>query len=95
MKNKNIKSEIKGLLCNVEKVLGKDSIQYKKLDFYLDTLVTVYEFNYDSEKDLLEELKALLAKLSKQIPELSPEQFKEKYPSISQMIVYLDEWLTN
>jgi hypothetical protein len=95
MKNKNLKSEIKGLLSNVEKVLGKDSIQYQKLDFYLDTLVTVYEFNYDSEKDLLRELKALLAKLSKQIPELSPEQFREKYPSISQMIVYLDEWLTN
>jgi len=95
MKNKNLKSEIKGLLSNVEKVLGKDSIQYQKLDYILDILVTVYEFNYDSEKDLLEESKALLAKLSKQIPELSPEQFKEKYPSISQMIVYLDEWLTN
>jgi superfamily I DNA and/or RNA helicase len=95
MKNKYLKPEIKALLSNAEKVLGKDSIQYKKLDFYLDTLVTVYEFNYDSEKDLLRELKALLAKLSKQIPELSPEQFKEKYPSISQMIVYLDEWLTN
>ncbi|HEY8362610.1 MAG TPA: hypothetical protein VIK77_06950 [Tissierellaceae bacterium] len=95
MKNKNLKSEIKGLLSNVEKVLGKDSIQYQKLDYILDILVTVYEFNYDSEKDLLEESKALLAKLSKQIPELSPEQFREKYPSISQMIVYLDEWLTN
>jgi len=95
MKNKNLKPEIKALLSNAEKVLGKDSIQYKKLDFYLDTLVTVYEFNYDSEKDLLEESKALLAKLSKEIPELSPEQFREKYPSISQMIAYLDEWLTN
>lgn len=95
MKNKNLKSEIKGLLSNVEKVLGKDSIQYQKLDYILDILVTVYECNYDSEKDLLEESKTLLAKLSKQIPELSPEQFREKYPSISQMIVYLDEWLTN
>jgi len=95
MKNKNLKSEIKGLLSNVEKVLGKDSIQYQKLDYILDILVTVYECNYDSEKDLLEESKALLAKLSKQTPELSPEQFREKYPSISQMIVYLDEWLTN
>ena len=76
-------------------MLGKDSIQYQKLDYILDILVTVYECNYDSEKDLLEESKALLAKLSKQIPELSPEQFREKYPSISQMIVYLDEWLTN
>lgn len=95
MKNKHLKPEVKALLSNAEKVLGKDSIQYKKLDFYLDTLVTVYECNYDSEKDLLEESKALLAKLSKQIPELSPEQFREKYPSISQMIVYLDEWLTN
>jgi hypothetical protein len=95
MKNKNLKSEIKGLLSNVEKVLGKDSIQYQKLDYILDILVTVYECNYDSEKDLLEESKALLAKLSKEIPELSPEQFREKYPSISQMIAYLDEWLTN
>jgi len=95
MKNKNLKSEIKGLLSNVEKVLGKDSIQYQKLDYILDILVTVYECNYDSEKDLLGELKAILVKLSKQIPELSPEQFREKYPSISQMIVYLDEWLTN
>lgn len=95
MKNKNLKSEIKGLLSNVEKVLGKDSIQYQKLDYILDILVTVYECNYDSEKDLLEESKALLAKLSKEIPELSPEQFREKYPNISQMIAYLDEWLTN
>ena len=60
MKNKYLKQEIKALLSNAEKVLGKDSIQYKKLDFYLDTLVTVYEFNYDSEKDLLRELKAFL-----------------------------------
>jgi len=48
MKNKNLKSEIKGLLSNVEKVLGKDSIQYQKLDYILDILVTVYECNYDS-----------------------------------------------
>ena len=95
MKNKHLKPEVKALLNNAEKVLGKDSIQYKKLDYYFDTLVTVYEFNYDSEKDLLGELKALLAKLSKQMPELSPEQFKEKYPNISQMIDYLDAWLTN
>lgn len=95
MKNKHLKSEVKALLSNVEKVLGKDSIQYQNLDYYFDTLVTVYEYNYDSEKDLLGELKALLAKLSKQIPELSSEQFKEKYPSISQMIDYLGEWLTN
>jgi len=95
MKNKHLKPEVKALLSNVEKVLGKDSIQYQKLDYILDILVTVYECNYDSEKDLLEESKALIAKLSKQIPELSPEQFKEKYPSISKMIGYLDEWLTN
>jgi len=95
MKNKHLKSEIKALLSNAEKVLGKDSIQYQNLDYYLDTLVTVYEYNYDSEKDLLEELKALLAKLSKQIPELSPEQFNEKYPNISKMIDYLDKWLTD
>jgi hypothetical protein len=49
MKNKNLKSEIKGLLSNVEKVLGKDSIQYQKLDYILDILVTVYEWNYQNK----------------------------------------------
>ncbi|HHX23958.1 MAG TPA: hypothetical protein GX723_08130 [Thermoanaerobacterales bacterium] len=95
MKNKHLKSEINNLLSNAEKVLGKDSIQYQDLDYYLDILSTVYRYNYDSEKDLLGELKSLLAKLSKQMPEFAPEQFREKYPSISQMIDYLDEWLTD
>jgi len=95
MKNKHLKSEVANLLEIVDKTFGKDSVQYQNLDYYFDTLVTVYEYNYDSEKDLLGELKDLINKLSEKIPELTPEQFKEKYPSISQMIVYLDEWLTN
>ena len=95
MKNKHLKSEVANLLEIVDKTFGKDSVQYQNLDYYFDTLVTVYEYNYDSEKDLLGELKELINKLSEKIPELTPEQFREKYPSISQMIDYLDEWLTD
>ena len=95
MKNKYLKSEVANLLEIVDKTFGKDSVQYQNLDYYFDTLVTVYEYNYDSEKDLLGELKDLINKLSEKIPELTPEQFKEKYPNISEMIDYLDEWLTD
>ena len=95
MKNKHLESEIKTLLSNAEKVLGKDSIQYQNLDYYFDILLTVYEYNFDSEKDLLCELKQLLNKLSEKIPELEPQQFKEKYPNISKMIDYLNKWLTD
>jgi len=95
MKNKYLKSEVANLLEIVDKTFGKDSVQYQNLDYYFDTLVTVYEYNYDSEKDLLGELKDLINKLSEKIPELTPEQFKEKYPNINQMIDYLDKWLTN
>ena len=95
MKNKHLKSEIANLLETVDKAFGKDSVQYQNLDYYFDILVTVYEYNYDSEKDLLGELKDLINKLSEKIPELTPEQFKEKYPNISEMIDYLDKWLTD
>jgi hypothetical protein len=95
MKNKHLKSEVANLLEIVDKTFGKDSVQYQNLDYYFDILVTVYEYNYDSEKDLLSELKQLLNKLSEKIPELEPQQFKEKYPNINQMIDYLDKWLTN
>ncbi|MDH7565967.1 MAG: hypothetical protein QHH06_05740 [Clostridiales bacterium] len=95
MKNKHLKSEVANLLEIVDKTFGKDSVQYQNLDYYFDTLVTVYEYNYDSEKDLLGELKDLINKLSEKIPELVPEQFKEKYPNISEMIDYLDKWLTD
>ena len=95
MKNKHLESEIKTLLSNAEKVLGKDSFQYQNLDYYFDILLTVYEYNFDSEKDLLCELKQLLNKLSEKIPELEPQQFKEKYPNISKMIDYLNKWLTD
>lgn len=95
MKNKHLKSEISNLLETVGKAFGKDSVQYQNMDYYFDILVTVYEYNYDSEKDLLSELKQLLNKLSEKIPELEPQQFKEKYPNINQMIDYLDKWLTN
>jgi cell division septum initiation protein DivIVA len=95
MKNKHLKSEVANLLEIVDKTFGKDSVQYQNLDYYFDILVTVYEYNYDSEKDLLSELKQLLNKLSEKIPELEPQQFKEKYPNINQMIDYLDKWLTD
>ena len=95
MKNKHLKSEVANLLEIVDKTFGKDSVQYQNLDYYFDILVTVYEYNYDSEKDLLGELKDLINKLSEKIPELTPEQFKEKYPNISEMIDYLDKWLTD
>ncbi|TCU79344.1 hypothetical protein EV204_101323 [Tissierella praeacuta] len=95
MKNKHLKPEIKTLLSSVEKAFGKDSIQYQNLDYYLDILITVYEYNYNSEKDLLGELKALLTQLSREMPELIPEQLYEKYPNINKMINYLDIWLTD
>jgi len=95
MKNKHLKSEVANLLEIVDKTFGKDSVQYQNLDYYFDILVTVYQCNFDSEKDLLSELKQLLNKLSDKIPELAPQQFKEKYPNISEMIDYLDKWLTD
>lgn len=95
MKLKQLKAEIKELFNLVETSFGRNSLSYQKLDYYLDVLVTVYEYNYDTEKDLLEELKNLLLKLSKEIPELKPEQFKENYQSINEMIQYLNNNLTD
>ncbi|MBZ4664735.1 MAG: hypothetical protein JG776_2459 [Caloramator sp.] len=95
MKSKQLKSEIKELFNFVETSFGRDSLLYQNLDYYLDILVSVYEYNHDSEKDLLKELKNLLLKLSKEIPELEPKQFKENYPSINEMIQYLDINLTD
>lgn len=94
MKNKHLKSEVANLLEIVDKTFGKDSVQYQNLDYYFDILVTVYEYNYDSEKDLLGKLKDLINKLSEKIPELEPQQFQEKYPNIHKMIDYLDKWLS-
>lgn len=95
MKNKHLKSEVKTLLSSVEKAFGKNSIQYQNLDYYFDILVTVYEYNYDSERDLLGELNAFLTQLSREMPQLIPEQLHEKYPNINKMINYLDAWLTD
>ena len=95
MKLKQLKAEIKELFNLVETSFGRNSLSYQNLDYYLDILVTVYEYNYDTEKDLLEELKNLLLKLSKEIPELEPEQFKENYQSINEMIQYLNDNLTD
>ncbi len=93
--SKHLKMEINHLLSKVEKLYGNDSITYQNLDYYLDILITVYKFRYDSDKDLLKELKALLLKLSKKIPELKPEQFNETYPNINEMIEYIDHNLTD
>lgn len=95
MKNKHLKTEIKALLNNVENAFSKDSLQYKNLDYYFDILENVYQYKYDSDKDLLEELKALLLQLSMEMPELAYEQLQENYPNISKMIDCLDEWLTD
>ncbi len=95
MKLKQLQAEIKELFNLVETSFGRNSLSYQNLDYYLDVLVTVYEYNYDTEKDLLEELKNLLLKLSKEIPELKPEQFKENYQSINEMIQYLNNNLTD
>ncbi len=95
MKTKQLKLEINNLLDSVEQTFGRDSISYQNLDYYFDIIVTVYENNYDSEKDLLEELKNLLLKLSKEIPELESNQFQKNFPNINKMIQYLDENLTD
>lgn len=95
MKSKQLKSEIKELLNLVEKVLARNSLSYQNLDYYFDILVSVYEYGYDSEKDLLEELKNLLLKLSEEIPELESKQFQKNFPNINKMIQYLDENLTD
>jgi hypothetical protein len=55
MKNKHLKSEVANLLETVDKTFGKDSVQYQNLDYYFDILVTVYQCNFDREKDLLSE----------------------------------------
>lgn len=92
---KHLKQEISNLLSSIEKTCGKKSISYQNLNYLLDILFTVYADNHDSEKDLLEELKELLLKLSKKIPELQQGQFKENYPKINEMIQYLDQNLTD
>lgn len=95
MKTKQLKLEINNLLGAVEKCCGKKSISYQNIDYLLDIIFTVYVDNHDSEKDLLGELKEVLLKLSKEIPELKPEQFNETYPNINEMIKYLDQNLTD
>lgn len=95
MKNKHLKSEIINLLETVDKTFSKDSIQYRNLDYYFDILETIYKCNFQSEKDLLYGLKQSLNKLSEKIPKLRPEQFDREYPRISEMIDYLDKWLTD
>lgn len=95
MKSKQLKLEIKELCDLVGTALGRDSLSYQNLNYYFDILVTVYNDNYDSDRDLLEELMNLLLKLSKEIPELDTVQFQENYPSILKMIQYLDNNLTD
>ncbi|WP_283205577.1 hypothetical protein [Garciella nitratireducens] len=93
--SKNLKQEISNLLVAVEKYYAKDSITYQNLDYYFDICSTVFKYSYDSDKDLLIELKKLLLKLSKEIPELNSEQYKENHSKINEMIEYLDENLTD
>ncbi|TZE80684.1 hypothetical protein [Calorimonas adulescens] len=93
MKAKNLKQEIKSILSAIDKNFGKDSREYQNAEYCFDILETVYRCNYSDGIDLLNELKELLNKLSDKVPELAPERFSQYYPSISEMIKYLEEWL--
>jgi len=95
MKAKNLKQEIKNILSAIDKNFGKDSREYQDAEYYLDILETVYHYNYNDGKDLLNELKKLLSNLSDIMPELAPERFAQHYPDVSKMIKYLEEWLTD
>ena len=95
MKAKNLKQEIKNILTSIGDNFGKDSREYQDAEYYLDILETVYHYNYNDGKDLLNELNKLLNKLSDRVPELAPERFSQHYPDVSKMIKYLEEWLTD
>jgi len=95
MKAKNLKQEIKNILTSIGDNFGKDSREYQDAEYYLDILETVYHYNYNNGKDLLNELNKLLNKLSDRVPELAPERFSQHYPDVSKMIKYLEEWLTD
>jgi len=95
MKAKNLKQEIKNILTSIGDNFGKDSREYQDAEYYLDILETVYNYNYNDGKDLLNELNKLLNKLSDRVPELAPERFSQHYPDVSKMIKYLEEWLTD
>lgn len=95
MKAKNLKQEIKNILTSIGNNFGKDSREYQDTEYYLDILETVYHYNYNDGIDLLYELKELLNKLSDRVPELAPERFSQHYPDVSEMIKYLDKWLSD
>jgi hypothetical protein len=94
MNNPQLKQEISRLLSTVLQIFGKDSREYKNLEYFLDILETTYHYNFNGERDLLDELNKLLIKLSNTIPELSQEKLSYNYPHISAMLKYLDEWLS-
>jgi hypothetical protein len=94
MNNKHIKQEISKLLITVKQAFGKDSREYKNLEYLLDILESTYLYNFDGGRDLLDELNELLIKLSHTVPELAPENFGYTYPNIIKMLKYLDEWLS-
>lgn len=95
MKAKNLKQEIKSILASIGNNFGKDSREYQDAEYYFDILETVYHYNYNDGKDLLNELKKLLNKLSDRVSELAPEMFSQHYPNVSEMIKYLEEWLSD
>lgn len=95
MKVKNLKQEIKSILASMGNNFGKDTREYQDAEYYFDILQTVYFYNYNDGKDLLDELKKLLNKLSDKMPELAPDKFSQHYPDVSEMIKYLEEWLSD
>lgn len=94
MKNSHLRQEINRMLSIVKQTFGKNSREYKNLEYLLDILESTYRYNFDGERDLLDELNKLLIKLSNTIPELNVEKLNCNYPNISTMLKYLDEWLS-
>lgn len=94
MNNKHLKQEISKLLTTVKQAFGKDSREYYKVEYLLDILESTYRYNFDGEKDLLDELNELFIKLSHTVPELAPQNFSYTYPNIIKMLKYLEEWLS-
>ncbi len=95
MKAKNLKQEIKSILTTIDKNFGKDSREYQDAEYCFDILETVYRYNYDESKDLLEELKKLFNRLSDKLPDLASDKLSLHYPGIDEMIKYLEKWLSD
>ena len=50
MNNPQLKQEISRLLSTVLQIFGKNSREYKNLEYFLDILETTYRYNFDGER---------------------------------------------